>query len=198
MLSLSAAFPVRQSCSAQYFSLQTSPSHQTDLPVPPHLAQHRSYILHFSSDIANELSEKMFFWMSHRSHAEFILVGFILGFIFADPFIFHPLICLFQFSLLGRVVFGEFLSQNAVHADCSAPCLPFRQSHLCMPVSTPSHTLTLQTALNISEISFLLSTRCTKKQRACVMLPNELTTGYAFLRPSGFEFKLRGTVRPDG
>lgn len=68
-------------------------------------------------------------------------------------------------------------------------------SHLCMPVSTPFHTLTLQTALNILEISFLLSRRCIKKQRACIMLPNELTTSCAFLRPSGFEFKLRGTVR---
>lgn len=87
--------------------------------------------------------------MSHRSHAEFILVGFILGLISADPFIFHHFICLSQLFPLERAVFGEFLGQSAVLADCSSLRPPLGHSLTCA-LCTPSETLTLQTALNIS------------------------------------------------
>ena len=106
--------------------------------------------------LANEFSEKTFFWVSHGSHAEFILVGFRLGLIFADPFNFSS----FWLSL-PVVPVGEDCVWRVSEPECCA-CRPLMAapslqavSHLCTPVSTPSYALTLQTALNIFQISFL-------------------------------------------
>lgn len=148
-------FPVRQSGSLQSSVLLLEKLFivQADLSWLLILYYRGIYILCFFSDsLASDLLEKMFFWMSHRSHAEFTLVGF--GFCWSLHFSsFHLSIPIFPV--------GEACVLRVPEPECCACRLfissPSLQavSHLCVPVSTPSHTLTLQTALNIFEISFL-------------------------------------------
>lgn len=132
--------------------------------------------------LVNELSEKTTFWKSHRNHAELIFVGFVLGLIFAHLFIFHPFACPLQSFLLGRTVFWEFLSQNAVHAGCSSRCLPFRQSlsPACACVHTSSYFNTANCPKCLQDQLPLKHEVYQKPRELALLLPNGLITAYSF------------------